>query len=82
MHPKDTVPQGKKTNVVYHTVCGEFGEDYVGESQQPLSKYMHQHTHTAVGRSNSAVLDHMGDMGHTIGLGSFLKDSGEKARLA
>ena len=33
VHPKDRVPKGKKTNVVYRAVCGVCGDDYVGETQ-------------------------------------------------
>ena len=32
---------------------------------------MHQHTHSASGRPNSAVLDDMGDTGHRVDLESF-----------
>ena len=63
VHPKDRVPKEKKNNVVYRAVCGVCGDDYVGETQQPLAKRVHQHTHPAAGRPNSAVLDHMGDTG-------------------
>ena len=34
-HPKNKVPKGKKTNVVYQAECGQCGEKYVGETQQP-----------------------------------------------
>ena len=71
VHPKDRVPKGKKSNVVYRAVCGVCGHDYVGETQQPLAKRGHQHTHPAAGRPNSAVLDHMGDTGHRVNLESF-----------
>ena len=71
VHPKDIVPKGKKTNVVYRAVCGVCGDDYVGETQQPLVKRVHQHTHPAAGRPNSVVLDHMGDTGHRVDLDSF-----------
>ena len=71
VHPKDIVPKGKKTNVVYRVVCGICGDDYVGETQQPVAKRAHQHTHPAVGRRNSAVLDHMGDTAHRMDLDSF-----------
>ena len=67
-HPKDIVPKGKKTNVVYRAVCCVCGDDYVGETKQPLVKRVHQHTHPAAGRPNSAVLDHMGDTGHRVDL--------------
>ena len=50
VHPKDRVPKGKKTNVVYRAVCGVCGDDYVGETQQPLAERVHQHTHTAAGQ--------------------------------
>ena len=70
-HPKDKVPKGKKTNVVHQAECGQCGEKYVGETQQPLSKRVHQHTHTATGRPNSAVLDHMCATGHVLKLDSF-----------
>ena len=43
----------------------------MGETQQPLSKQVHQHTHTAAGRPNSAVLDHMYATGHVLDLDSF-----------
>ena len=43
----------------------------MGETQQPLSKRLHQHTHTAAGRPNSAVLDHMCATGHVLNLDSF-----------
>ena len=49
VHPKDIVPKGKKTNVVYRAVCGVCGDDYVDETQQPLAKWAHQHTHPAAG---------------------------------
>ena len=52
-HPKDKVPKGKKANVIYQVECGQCGEKYVGETQQPLSKRVHQHTHSAAGRPNS-----------------------------
>ena len=58
VHPKDIVPKGKKTNVVYRAVCGGVcGDDNVGETQQPLAK--HQHTHPAAGRPNSAFLERL-----------------------
>ena len=41
------------------------------ETQQPLSKPVHQHTHSAAGRPNSAVLDHMYATGHVLDLDSF-----------
>ena len=53
VHPKDRVPKGKKTNVVYRAVCGVCGDDYVGETRQPLAKRVHQHTRSAAGRPNS-----------------------------
>ena len=56
VHQKDRVPKGKKTNVVSRAVCGVCGDDYVGETQQPLAK---------------RVLDHMGDTGHRVDLESF-----------
>ena len=37
-HPKAMVPKGKKTNVVYQTECGQCGEKYVCETQQPSVK--------------------------------------------
>ena len=43
----------------------------MGETQQPLSKRVHQHTHSAAGRQNSAVLDHMCATGHVLDLDSF-----------
>ena len=70
-HPKDMVPKGKKTNVIYQAECGQCGEKYVGETQQPLPKRVHQHTHTTAGRLNSAVLDHMCATGHVLDLDSF-----------
>ena len=70
-HPKDKVPKGKKANVIYQAECGQCGEKYVGETQQPLSKRVHQHTHSAAGRPNSAVLDHMCETGHVLDLDSF-----------
>ena len=69
-HPKDKVPKGKKTNVVYQADCGQCGEKYVGETQPSLSKLVHQHTHSA-GRLNSAVLDHMCETGHVLHVDSF-----------
>ena len=60
MHPKDIVLKRKKINIVYGAVCGVYGDDYVGETQQPLVKRAHQHTHPAKGRPNLAVMDHMG----------------------
>ena len=71
VHPKDVVPKGKKTNIVYRAVCGVCGDDYVGETQQPLVKWAHQHTHPAAGQSNLVVLDHVGDTGHRVDLDSF-----------
>ena len=71
VHPKDIVPKGKKTNVVYRAVCGVCGDDYVGETHQPLAKRAYQHTNPAAGRPNSAVQDHMGDTGHKVDLESF-----------
>ena len=56
---------------MYRAVCGVCGDDYVGETQQPLAKRAHQHTHPAAGRPNSAVLDHIGDTGHRVDLDSF-----------
>ena len=70
VHPKDVVPKGKKTNLVYRAVCGVCGDDYVGEPQ-PLAKIAHQHTHPEAGQQNSAVSDHMGDTGHKVDLESF-----------
>ena len=70
-HPKNKVPKGKKTNVVYQAECGQCGENYVGETQQPLSKQVHQHTHSTAGRPNSAVLDHICATGHVLDLDSF-----------
>ena len=43
----------------------------MGETQQPLSKRVHQHTHSAAGRPNSVVLDHMCETGHVLDLDSF-----------
>ena len=43
----------------------------MGENQQPLSKRVRQHTHTAAGRPNSAVLDHMCATGLVLDLDSF-----------
>ena len=43
----------------------------MGETQQPLAKWAHQHTHPAAGRPNSVVLDQMGDTGHRVDLDSF-----------
>ena len=70
-HPKDKVPKGKKTNVVYQAECGQCGEKYVSETQQLLSKRVHQRTHSAAGRLNSVVLDHMCATGHVLELDSF-----------
>ena len=70
-HLKDKVPKGKKMNVVYQAECGQCGERYVGATQQLLSKWVHQHTHSAAGRLNSAVLDHMCATGHVLDLDSF-----------
>ena len=67
-HPKDKVPKGKKTSVVYQAECGQCGEKYVGETQKPLSKRVHQHTHTAAVRPNSGVLHNMCATGHVIRL--------------
>ena len=44
----------------------------MGETQQPLSKRVHQHTHSVAGRPNSAVLDHMCATGHVLDLDSFM----------
>ena len=76
-HPKDKFPKGKKANVIYQAECGQCGEKYVGETQQPLSKRIHQHTHSAAGRPNSAVLDHMCETGHVLDLDSFTMLEGE-----
>ena len=57
--------------MIYQAECGQCGEKYVGETQQPLSKRVHQHTHSAAGRPNSAVLDHMCETGHVLDLDSF-----------
>ena len=35
---------------MYHAVCEECGEDFVGETQPPLSKRIHQHMHPVAGR--------------------------------
>ena len=43
----------------------------MGETQQPLSKQVHQHTHSAAWRPNLAVLDHMCATGHALDLDSF-----------
>ena len=64
VHPKDIVLKGKKTSTVYRAVCGVCGDDYVGETKQPLVKKAHQDTHPAAGRPNLEVLDPMGDTGH------------------
>ena len=69
-HPKDKVPKEKKTNVVYQAECGQCGQ-CVGETQQPLSKRVLQHTHSAAGRPNSAFLDHMCATGHVLDLDIF-----------
>ena len=45
---------------------------YAGETQQPLSKRVHRHTHSADGRSNAAVLNHMCATGHVLDLDSFM----------
>ena len=70
-HPKEKVPKRNKTNMVYQAEYGQCGEKYVGETQQPLSKRIHQHTLTAARRPNSAVLDHMCATGHVLDLDSF-----------
>ena len=69
-HPKDKAPKGKKTNVVYQAECGQFGEKYVGKTQQPLSKRVHHHTHSAARIPNSVVLDNLCAMGHVLDLDS------------
>ena len=48
-----------------------FSHRFRCETQQPLSKRVHQHTHSAAGRPNSAVLDHMCETGHVLDLDSF-----------
>ena len=57
--------------MVYQSECGQCGEKYVGETQQPLYKRIHQQTHTAAGRQNSVVLDHMCVTRHVLDLDSF-----------
>ena len=68
-------PPGTLRQVLFHpkdkAECGQCGEKYVGETQQPLSKLVHQHTHSAARRPNSVVLDHMCVTGHVLDLDSF-----------
>ena len=56
---------------MYQADCEECSENYVGETQQPLARRVHQHTHSAAGKLNSAVLDHMCGTGHVLNLDSF-----------
>ena len=60
------------------SVCGD---DYLGETQQPLAKQAHQHTHPAAGRPNSAVLDHTGDTEHRVYLDSFEREDWRRQEL-
>ena len=66
----DKVPKGMKTNIVYQAECGQCGEKYL-RSMQPLSKRVHQHTHSAAGRPNTKVLNHMCATGQVLDLDSF-----------
>ena len=67
VHPKDRVPQHKQSNVVYAVKCLEDCQElYIGETKQPLAKWMAQHRRATSSGQDSAVYTHLQASGHSF----------------
>jgi len=65
MHPKDTIEDDKKTNVIYGIPCSEYPSVYVRQTGRMLKTMMAEHR-AAVRRldSNSQIDEHVNETGH------------------
>ena len=67
--PKDRVPAGEKTNVVYRVDCSGCDNQYVGQTGRQLATRLHEH-HLAANRHDqlSLISIHQDRYGHTFNL--------------
>ena len=65
VHPKDKIPKGKRSGVIYQIKCShsECSDTYIGETSQPLKKRFSQHRRASTGQE-SAVYQHTNETGH------------------
>ena len=65
--PKDRMVDREKSGTVYHISCGDCDAAYIGESNRPLGTRLAEHRRPSC--TNSPVVSHILETGHTINWG-------------
>ena len=68
VHPKDAIPDMKKSNVVYCIPCAECPVTYVGETKRKLCKRVDEHMRAVrmADFNSSALAEHAWNAGHRV----------------